>query len=278
MLCQVQRPDALPHSVTKSAMLTAHPHRVGSVTGMDPVRVTEILIDAAAEVSADSLLAGVCQVVVKQLRGTAVTVAYVGQAVPMDSAASSNEIGRELNALQMDLGDGPDAACARTRDPVSVADLSLQCDQWPMFADAAMIKGVRAVFVFPIASLESIVAVMTLYRGFTGALSNAEASAATSLTEAATQVVLHHGQVEPGAGYHHQPTSARWVQIQQASGMVSVQLNISPADALAVLRAHAYSTEQPLVSVARSVVERTYRFGPPLPADQHTLDSDSEQD
>lgn len=278
MLCQVQRTEGLPLSVTESAMLTAHPQRVGSVTGMDPVGVTEILINAAAEVSADSLLAGVCQVGAKRLRGIAVTVAYVGQAEPMDSAASSSETGSELDMLQMDLGDGPNAASARTRDSVNVADISLQRYQWPMFADAAMVKGVRAVFVFPITSPESTVAVMTLYRGFTGALSSAEASQAQTLTEAATQVVLHHSQVEPGAGYHHQPTSARWVQIQQASGMVSVQLNISPADALAVLRAHAYSTEQPLVSVARCVVERTYRFGPPLTTDQHTLDSDTEQD
>ena len=42
--------------------------------------------------------------------------------------------------------------------------------------------------------------------------------------------------------------------------MVSVQLDISVADALVRLRAHAFATDRPLTEVAREVVARTLRF------------------
>jgi|GEM_PF-219771 len=236
---------------------------LGPVTVMNSRRVTEIMVAAAAtEPAAPSLLAGVCQVAAMRLRGIAVTVAYVGQAAPMDAAAVSSAAGAALDVVQLDLGDGPNEMAARTGHQVDAVDLSRDRDTWPMFANAALTSGVEAVFVFPIGPTGAIVALMTLYRGFTGALNDAESAEVVALTEAATQVVLHHEHVEPGSAYHHQPTSARWVQVQQASGMVSVQLGISPPDALATLRAHAYATAQPVVVVARAVVERQLRFDP----------------
>jgi hypothetical protein len=49
-------------------------------------------------------------------------------------------------------------------------------------------------------------------------------------------------------------------QIHQATGMVVAQLQISPEDALALLRAHAYAQQSSLPSVAVSVVERRLNF------------------
>jgi hypothetical protein len=50
--------------------------------------------------------------------------------------------------------------------------------------------------------------------------------------------------------------------VHQASGMVSVQLDISIAEALVRLRAYAFANGRPLTDVARDVVNRTLRFGP----------------
>ena len=52
------------------------------------------------------------------------------------------------------------------------------------------------------------------------------------------------------------------LQVHQATGMVTVQAGASIADALAILRAHAFSTETTLAQVAREVVERRLRFAP----------------
>ena len=52
-------------------------------------------------------------------------------------------------------------------------------------------------------------------------------------------------------------------RINQASGMVVAQLRIPPADALALLRAHAYAQDSTLAEVADAVVNRELDFRDP---------------
>jgi hypothetical protein len=48
--------------------------------------------------------------------------------------------------------------------------------------------------------------------------------------------------------------------VHQATGMISVQINASLADALARLRAYAYSTTSSINNVATEVINRRLRF------------------
>ena len=59
-----------------------------------------------------------------------------------------------------------------------------------------------------------------------------------------------------------QPATYR-AEVHQASGMISVQLNVSLAEALVRLRAHAYAQERPIAEVAADVVARRLRFEEP---------------
>jgi hypothetical protein len=55
----------------------------------------------------------------------------------------------------------------------------------------------------------------------------------------------------------------RWAvrdQVDQATGMVVAQLRVSPADALAVLRAHAFAHSTTLAEVSGWVLDRTLDF------------------
>jgi hypothetical protein len=52
-------------------------------------------------------------------------------------------------------------------------------------------------------------------------------------------------------------------RVSQATGMVIAQLGIGAADALALLRAHAFAHEVSVVEVSRSVVDRTLDFSRP---------------
>ena len=61
--------------------------------------------------------------------------------------------------------------------------------------------------------------------------------------------------------------AARRAQIDQAAGMLTVQLGLTAAGALARLRAHAYSQDQRLAEVAADIVARRLR-----------LDADPSQD
>ena len=54
------------------------------------------------------------------------------------------------------------------------------------------------------------------------------------------------------------------LEVHQAAGMLSEQLDIRAADALVMLRAHAYAEERPIDLVAREVVTRRLRIADPL--------------
>jgi hypothetical protein len=49
-------------------------------------------------------------------------------------------------------------------------------------------------------------------------------------------------------------------RVHQATGMISVQLGVSLAEALLRLRAHAYGQDRPVADVAADVVGRRMRF------------------
>jgi len=51
--------------------------------------------------------------------------------------------------------------------------------------------------------------------------------------------------------------------VHQATGMISVQLEVSLAEALVRLRAHAYANDRPLNEVAADVVARRLRLEDP---------------
>jgi hypothetical protein len=104
--------------------------------------------------------------------------------------------------------------------------------------------------------------VLDLYRERAGPLSTGELYQALTFADVATTVLLDGQKQAPqgspaaglskAAGYHS--------SVHQAQGMVMVQLDVTLAGALALLRAHAYSHELELVDVARDVVSRKLRL------------------
>ena len=75
----------------------------------------------------------------------------------------------------------------------------------------------------------------------------------------------------PGAGPGGQPPDLRRhrAEIDQATGMVSVQLGVAVGEAFVRLRAYAYAQDRRLGEVARDVVARRLRL---------SLDGDLPQD
>ena len=89
---------------------------------------------------------------------------------------------------------------------------------------------------------------------------------ALAYADAAVLILLHlQSQMPPEGDLHPQladPLENR-AEVHQATGVISVVAAVSLADALLLLRAHAYATQRPVLQVARDVIAGTLRIHAP---------------
>ena len=140
-------------------------------------------------------------------------------------------------------------------------DLSASA-RWPSFVDLAHETGVGAVFAYPLSAKGAKIGVLTLYQDDEGELSAVQHTDSIAMVEVLTETVL---SLQDGA-----PTGtlaadlddavAYRAEIHQASGMVSVQLQVPVAEALVRIRAHAFADGRPLGAVAADIVARRLRL------------------
>lgn len=188
---------------------------------------------------------------------------------------AGDAVAADLDDLRFTLGEGPCVEAFTNRAPVLVADLDDGPHRWPVFADAARTRGVRAVFVLPLQVGAVAVGVLELSRDTPGMLSDGELAGALHAADAAlwTLIGLHHGgqgvngQGVNGQGANGQGACLDWppgalhrTEVYQATGMVTEQLAASPGVALSVLRAYAFLHGRDIGDVARDVVERRIRM------------------
>ncbi|WP_370381975.1 ANTAR domain-containing protein [Catenulispora sp. GAS73] len=180
-------------------------------------------------------------------------------------AWGSGAVSAEVDHLQFTLGQGPGTDCAASGLPVLAPDLTASGARWPAFAPAAAALGVRAVFAFPLNIGAMSVGTMLAYRGAEGSLSDKQYTDAVGLAIAVTVVLIGRRSVRDGGPDNWVP--AGWAapqtyraEVHQATGMISVQLGVSLAEALARLRAYAYSRDRLIAEVAADVVARRLRF------------------
>ena len=222
----------------------------GSGAGLSPAAAAA----AAAALAVDGISAGVGT-------GPAGTVLTWGRG---GTSAALEEVG-------FTLGEGPGRDCMTAGSPVLVADLSRAAARWPAFAPAAIGLGVRAVFALPLRIGAISVGTLLAHRGTEGSLRNGQLVDALALADTLTVLLLRRAMDGPahaiadGEGPRpgwSAPATHR-VEVHQATGIISVQLGVSLAEALLRLRAHAYATDRSLNAVAGDVVARRLRLEGP---------------
>ena len=186
-----------------------------------------------------------------------------GASLTLDNATSNrltlcatDHVAAHLDSAQEVLGEGPCIDAYITGVPV-VADLESAVRRWPLFADRIRPTGIELLYALPMHAGPSVLGVVSLYKreasGLTADLADAaflvEAIGAAVVSAAREHMVLNDLDAWP---------SRR--DVHQATGMVIAQLAVTEADALAILRAHAYATGTDLPSVARTVIDRTLVF------------------
>ena len=190
--------------------------------------------------------------------GVAITLEYLSD--NRVTLCVSDEVAAALESLQEVLGEGPGFEAARN-DQVVVADLDGDADQrWPMLAQTLESRyGPLRVYAVPLHANGGLGGVATLHTGRQRSLAEPDdrvaflvnAVGAALVTEAAEHP---EGHLQSGEGW-----SSRSL-VHQATGMVMAQVRVTPDDALALLRGHAYALATDIDDVARRVVGRRINF------------------
>jgi hypothetical protein len=152
---------------------------------------------------------------------------------------------------------------SRTGRPVLQPDLARTARRrWPAFAAGAEAAGLAAVFAFPLRVGGIRVGVLDLYRTTAGVLSEEELADALSFADAATTLLLHLQAEDAGWGLpvHSLTVLDDRAEVHQATGVVSVQAEVTLQEALLLLRARAYAEQRPVGELAFDVLNGVVDF------------------
>ncbi|MCU1410287.1 MAG: Antitermination regulatory protein [Rhodoglobus sp.] len=179
------------------------------------------------------------------------------------TVAASDDVANRLDELQFDLGEGPCWTALAHRLPV-LMDARAQNADWPMFREAvasdAIAGRVRTMFAFPLAIGALDIGAIDLYSGDSSPLSPELVSEASSLADIAAWRVLRTILNDHTQGYDSESIGYSRREVHQATGMIIVQLGVTPEDAELLLRAHAFAGSRTVRDVAKDVVERRLDF------------------
>lgn len=216
------------------------------------------------------LLAGEDRVGVPRLceAATAVTavsgagVMLLADGNPQASLCTTDDISSLIEEAQYTLGEGPCVDAHRLGQVVTEPDLAVGGTRWVGFSERAVRAGARAVFGYPIRLGAARLGALNLYRDQPGLLTDDQHANALVVADVAARVILadQAGALIDGVGAGLESELNLWGVVNQAAGMVSVQLGIPVGDALVRLRAYAFSTDRVVNEVARDVVERRLRL------------------
>ncbi|WP_370615232.1 ANTAR domain-containing protein [Mumia qirimensis] len=224
-----------------------------------PGELLERLTGALARRDPDQSLSGRLCESYRELAGAdgaAITVDYNNPT--RVTVCTTNSLVNRLEDLQDVLGEGPGHTasasgrierCAVPGDPAS---------RWPVFVESAReIVGSALIVAVPLQPETVVFGVITLYQSPPSPLALDRHD--LQFLAHVVGVALLSDQDAASSNLTSGPWASR-ARIHQATGIVVAQLQVSPGDALAVLRAHAYGQQTTLAEIATAVVERRITF------------------
>jgi ANTAR domain len=232
----------------------------------------QLAAHAAARGAAVSL-ADVCGVAVGSAQLSGGWVAATRNDEPDFVMCATDPACEQLAELQLTLGEGPCHDVLASAAPVLAADLgdAESSARWPAFMPEARELGAGAVFAFPLIVGAIRAGVMGLYRGTAGPLGEGQLGDLLILADIATILLLDG---DGAAAATDGDGDGSWLdgqapdlalhraEIDQATGMLTVQLGVTVTEAFARLRAYAYSEDRRLADVASDIVARRLRLDP----------------
>lgn len=204
-----------------------------------------------------------CRAATEALSGSGAGLSVMAEDGLRGVTAASDAATEHLEELQFLFGEGPCIDAFEARRPVLVPDvMDSAVHRWPVYTPGVHERGVRAVFAFPLQIGAARLGALDVFRTRHGSLTADELGQALTFADVAVTVLLD-GQAlaRPGdaASGLAEAFDGR-AELFQAQGMITVQLGVTLAEALARIRAHAYAENRPLRDIARDIVDRRLRL------------------
>ncbi|MEU9187597.1 ANTAR domain-containing protein [Streptomyces sp. NPDC048484] len=211
--------------------------RIGAAEG--GVTLAAVAQACAGDLDVDCL--GVSLVVTGELR-------FMGYA--------TDERARRMEDAQLITGEGPCTDAYVQRVLIEEADLHRAFSRWPAYTQAAADQQLRSVTALPLATGHLRIGAVDLYRAAPGLLSDRHKSRAGAYARIIALLALDEhphlltaGRRPVRSGPQGYPPS-----VHLAAGVLAEMYQSPPEDALARMRAHAFSHAQPLHQTADQVL------------------------
>jgi GAF domain/ANTAR domain len=225
-------------------------------------RIVAAVTGGGAMTRVDELMRRLALFAVNELAASGCTVALVAGAELLGTLADAGRHSSVITNLQFELGEGPCLEACASGSPFLLPDLADEAARWPVFTTAAARPGVRAEFCFPLGVEATCIGVFDLYRDEPGMLGEEQLADAQVAADIARDAVLYLQDLpgHPGLAVLLDMAGMDRIVVHQATGMIAAQLDATPADALARLRATAFQSGRSIYDIAQDVVERRVRF------------------
>ncbi|KGN39658.1 ANTAR domain-containing protein [Knoellia aerolata] len=199
-----------------------------------------------------------CQATVDLLGcdGGAITLAYT--LLERVTLCTTNDTARILEEAQDVVGQGP-GPDAFTTGVYQRFDLTVEDGpnpRWPLLESQTLTAlAPLVVHALPLGEPDHMLGVLTLHQA--GSTPPLDIDAARVVAKVLTAALLADAPTQHDLG--HAPWAER-AEVHQATGMVVAQLGVPESDAIALLRAHAYSHDQSVTASAHAVLTRQLTF------------------
>jgi hypothetical protein len=192
-------------------------------------------------------------------------ISTLGDPLGSETICASSSHAARLDEIQLDLGEGPCWEALASLRPVLEPDVGASDDTtWPLARQAMHEHGMGAVFAFPLVVAGLSLGAIDLYSRTAVDITDQQVADATSLSRIVARQVLRRALAVAGDVEEDGAWAGRFSrrEVHQATGMVVAQMGIPAADALLVLRGHAFATGRSVRDVAEDVVGRVLDFTP----------------
>ena len=148
----------------------------------------------------------------------------------------------------------------RSAAPVLEPDVrGRRASPWPAFSAAIRQDDIGAIFAFPLALGPIRFGAIDLYSVDPHRLDSAQVRQASAMADVVGRHVLRKAIATAGDDAPQGGGYSRRV-VHQATGIVLAQLDLTPDDALLVIQGHAFASNLPMMTIAKSIVDGELNF------------------